>query len=223
MLGEVTNTYDAEGTVVMSSTSNIPTSIPERTLDQFRGKVQQTPPAFSAIKLSGQPAYKLARRGKTVKLQARPIDIKSLTVVDYQPPRLTITVLCSAGTYIRSLAHDLGQTLGCGAHLAALTRTQCGPFTLEQAHSLETLESAFAAGRGQHYLLPPDSGIRDWPAVYLGEATARRVIHGNPVPMNDSSITGLGRAYGPGGDLIAIVEADPVCGKWRPRKVLTSA
>lgn len=222
ILGASTDTYDAEGTIVETSPSKVPVTIPEHTLDKFRGKLQQSPPVFSAIKKSGQPSYKLARRGKPVYLPSRPIEVSELSVVDYQPPELTITVTCSAGTYIRSLAHDLGHTLGCGGHLKALSRTQSGPFTLRQAHSLHALESGFAAGRHQDYLLPPDAGLQDWPLVHLGQDSARRVLHGNTVPMTNASITGLGLAYGPEGDLIAIVEADPVCGEFRPKKVLAS-
>lgn len=222
VLGEATDTYDAEGTIIQSCISNFPLSIPDQTLDQFRGKIQQTPPAFSAIKIGGQPAYRLARRGKTVNIAPRLIEVTELTIVDYQAPELKLKVCCSAGTYIRSLAHDLGQALGCGAYLAALTRTRSGPFTIERSHSPQMLKAAFAAGRGADYLLPPDSGLQNWPSVQLAQAEARRVVHGNPVSMNDSFLTGLARAYGPGGDLIAIVEADPVDGKWRPRKVLAS-
>lgn len=222
-LGETTDTYDAAGNTVKSCIPDIPASIPADILDQFRGTIQQEPPAFSAIKRNGQPVYRLARRGKPVKLDSRPVNIEKLTMVNYQPPCLTLKIVCSSGTYIRSLAHDLGKALGCGAHLAHLTRTRSGDFNLANAHSPHTLEAAFTAGRGQEYLLPPDAGIRDWPSISLEQENTHRILHGVPVPMHDSLITGLGRAYGPSGELIAIVEADPASGNWNPRKVLVAS
>ena len=221
-LGQSTDTYDAEGTVVTSSISNIPASIPDQILEQYRGPIQQAPPAFSAIKKHGQPAYRSARLGKPIELSPRTVEIAALTVVDYHPPELTIFVRCSAGTYIRSLAHDLGRSLGCGGHLTSLSRTRSGPFTIEQSNSIEILSDAFSRNQGQDYLLPPDAGLLEWPSVHLEQASTTRVIHGQPVPMTQSSIKGLGLAYGPDGNLIAIVEADPVCRLWRPKKVLTS-
>ncbi len=220
-LGQTTDTYDAQGRVLDSRPVDCTPEQIESALASFRGAIQQTPPAFSAIQVNGQRAYDLARRGQTPDLKPRAITIHSLALVGWSAPEVTLEVACSAGTYIRSLAHDLGQALGCGAHLAALTRMVAGGFTLEEAHSLDEIEAAFKYGRGVDLLRPADEALAGWPAVRLTEAQAERVSHGNPVSLAESA-AGLGRAYDPQGRLIAIVEADVAARQWKPIKVLTT-
>jgi len=174
----------------------------------------------------------MARRGEQVDLKPRAITIHALDVLDWTPPDLTFDVACSAGTYIRSLAHDLGQALGCGGHLAGLVRTGAGRYTLADAHALDRIQSAFNAQRGGELILPTDHALADWPAVQLNAADADRITHGNPAPMAETlsmvttavavANTLLGRAYDPGGQLIAIVEADLVAKQWKPKKVLAT-
>ena len=133
-----------------SSGARCPTSRREQlepVLDQFRGQISQVPPAFSAIKVAGQRAYDLARRGDAPELEARPVTIHRLDLVSWSPPRLSLLVVCSKGTYIRSLARDLGEALGCGAHLTRLIRLWVGSFGLESAVSLDEIAAAASAGQ----------------------------------------------------------------------------
>jgi tRNA pseudouridine55 synthase len=155
--------------------------------------------------------------------------------VDWQPPELTVDVHCSAGTYIRSLAHDLGQALGCGAHLAGLRRTASGAFRVEEAVSLEVVNEAFARGEWARLLRPPDEALADWPAVRLSEDEAQRVRRGQAVRPPSLALrptSGKGderlwfeseyaRAYNPAGAFIAILRADVEAGLWRPHKVFS--
>ena len=224
-LGQATNTYDSQGEVTETRAA-----IPERAgvaaaLAGFRGPQQQVPPAFSAIKRGGQKSYELARRGEAVVLGARPITIFTLDLVEWEPPELVLDVHCSAGTYIRSLAHDLGQQLGCGAHLCALRRTASGSLPLAEAVSLATLQEAFAVGSWTQYLRPADSALADWPAVNLSAEAAARVRRGLSVPREQGKAgpgaERLGRAYDPAGQFIAVLRADPAAGVWRPDKVFS--
>ncbi|MCS7040958.1 MAG: tRNA pseudouridine(55) synthase TruB, partial [Caldilineales bacterium] len=219
--GQTTNTYDATGEVTAVSEAIPSREQVEAALAAFRGAIRQRPPAFSAIKRGGQRAYTLARRGATVELEPRPISIHQLSIVDWSPPECSLDVTCSAGTYIRSLAHDLGQALGCGAFLAALRRTASGHFRLEDAVTLDNLKAAFAAGDWRRYLLPMDAALPDWPEVRLTEAETQRVLHGGAVPL---SLEGQGwaRAYNAAGEFIAILRADPARRLWQPDKVLVT-
>jgi len=143
-LGVATDTYDASGEVVQRGEySGISREQVEQALNSFVGTIQQIPPMYSALKHQGQPLYKLARSGITVERKSRTVIIHKLRIVDWQPPIVTIEVVCSKGTYIRSLAHDLGQILGCGANMKDLIRFQCGPFNIGNAVSIPQLEAAF--------------------------------------------------------------------------------
>ena len=200
-------------------------------LEAFRGEIKQAPPAFSAIKRGGRKAYELARRGEVVELEARPVTIYSLRLDEWQPPDAVLDVYCSAGTYIRSLAHDLGQALGCGAHLTALRRIAAGHFAAEQAVGLDDLQAAFAAGTWKGYLRPPQAALPLWPVVQLQGEAIGRLAHGNAVPDNDwpakgsepttggNASGGMALAVGPDGSLLAVVEHDEAAGVWQPRKV----
>ena len=222
-LGQSTTTYDAQGDVTAESASLPDQSTVETALAPFRGPQMQVPPQFSAIKRGGQKAYDVARRGEHIELEARPVVFYTIDLVDWQPPELTLDVHCSAGTYIRSLAHDLGQALGCGAHVAGLRRTASGSFRLEEAVTLEALNAAFARGEWQHLLRPPDSALADWPALRLTAEAAQQVLRGQAVraPTNVEQATGeaYARAYNAAGEFIAILRADPAAGVWRPHKV----
>ena len=219
-LGQNTTTYDAEGPVTLERPVIATHEDVAAALNTFVGTIRQAPPAYSAIKVGGQPAYKLARSGRPADLAARPITIHSIELMEYVLPRATITVHCSAGTYIRSLAHDLGQVLECGGHLAALQRTAAGPFHLNTALTLDYIEHEFAAGTGAQLLQPPDAGLHTWPKLELDNASAARVMHGQPVAA--AGIQGVARAYNPEGSLIAIMEANAAGTHWVPRKVLAS-
>jgi len=224
--GQTTATYDAEGEVIDQRAVDLSAADIEAAFDHFRGPIQQVPPAFSAVQINGRRAYDLARKGQRLDLAPRAVTIHALSVCDWHSPDLTLDVTCSAGTYIRSLAHDLGGRLGPGGHLVGLTRTAVGTasraFTLEDAHTLDHIQSAFKAGRGAELLRPADWALSHWPEVLLDAAGTDRLQHGHPVPMVDEG-TGLGRAYDPHGNFIAIVEADSTLRQWKPKKVLARA
>ena len=237
-LGVATATFDSQGEV--TATADLPPGLDreaiERALAGFRGQIMQAPPAFSAIKRGGRKAYELARRGEAVTIEPRGVTIYDLRLEDWQPPDLVLDVHCSAGTYIRSLAHDLGQTLGCGAHLRALRRTAAGCFTLEQAVTVDDLQSAFASGAWTRYLRPPQSALPEWPVMRVERAAADRLAHGNALSDGDwrlddsegraggstgtSEIARRALALGPEGTLLAVLERDEAEGAWKPRKVL---
>jgi tRNA pseudouridine55 synthase len=226
VLGTSTDTYDADGEVVANdgrtefSRAEIGTA-----LTHFVGCIEQVPPMYSAIKRDGQPLYKLARQGKTVEREARPVEIDEIKLLDWTPPSLIVEVICSPGTYIRSLAHDLGQHLGGGAYLATLVRMASGRFTLEEAVSLERLEEAFQHGQEDRYLLPLDEAFLDWPAMIVGADDARRVVHGQAIvgdPPASREEGLLRRAYSLDGDFLAILEYRASSGRWGPKKVFAS-
>ena len=220
-LGEATDTYDADGAVTRQSSFRPDRAAVEAALAHFRGRIMQRPPAYSAIKQGGQKAYELARRGQTVELEARPVEIFTLELTDWQPPELSLEVHCSSGTYIRSLAHDLGQRLECGAHLTALRRTASGKLTVSEAVTLADLKAAFEAGpqAWRAYLRPADSAIADWPALHLSAEDTAQIVHGQPIPCR-AEAGGLARAYNDAGEFFAILRLDPTKNLWRPLKVL---
>lgn len=212
-LGQRTTTDDAEGTIL--SESPIPT-LDDATLraleKQFTGTLQQVPPQFSAIKREGQRAYERARRGEAVQLAPRTITIYALHLWRdaYHPEHLHLSVRCSAGTYIRALARDIGEALGCGAHLVALRRTQSGVFSLVDAHPLEQLERAAAEQALASFVLPMDAALRDMPLVRLSAAQAQRMRHGQRLRMDIAGWTPntLGRVYDDAGAFLAVARWD---------------
>ncbi|MCK6579620.1 MAG: tRNA pseudouridine(55) synthase TruB [Anaerolineae bacterium] len=179
-LGVETDTYDADGKVLAEAdASAISRQQVEDALAGFRGDILQTPPAFSAIKRGGKKLYELARQGKAIELPPRPISIFSLEIVEWGPPQVTLNVVCSAGTYIRSIAHDLGAALGVGAHLTGLTRTASGGFQLAQATPLDTLIASQGAST---YLIPPAVALRRYPRITLEAAEIDDLRHGRKIP-----------------------------------------
>lgn len=160
VLGSETDTLDCEGEVTRRFEGELPgREEVEQALATFRGDVQQVPPMYSAVKKDGVPLHKLARQGQEVEREPKWVTIESLELTRFAPPELDVRVLCSGGTYVRVLAADLGQRLGCGAHLGALRRTRSGPFVLEAAHDFETLESAADAGKIDELLIEPTEAL----------------------------------------------------------------
>ena len=195
----------------------------EEALQQFIGPQMQMPPRYSAIKIQGRPAYKLARAGEEIPLQPRAITISKLEILQWRPPRLTLAIECSKGTYVRSLAYDLGERLGCGAHLGALLRTRSGPFTLSESITLEELELAIEAGTVQQYLHPADLALHQYPALMLDDDTVERVLHGNAFKYDNPhrhTHSDLARVYDAVGRFLAIAQWDAERGLWQPKKVL---
>lgn len=214
-LGTATDTYDAEGRVVEERPVRVDRQEVEAALERFRGRILQVPPMYSAIKHKGQPLYRLARQGITVEREPRPVEIYDLRLIRWEPPDLTVEVTCSPGTYIRSLAHDLGQALGCGAHLAGLVRLASGDFRLEDAIPLDELTPE----RLPEVLLPPDAALRRFPAFHLDEGAARAVRSGRAIAGPPPDGEPLARAYGPDGSFLAVLEYRPDRRVWHPRKV----
>lgn len=214
-LGRVTDTYDADGEVVQERPfAHLTPSDIAAALDPFRGHIQQQPPMYSAIKKDGKPLYELARQGIEVERKSRRVTIYHLTLDDVALPHITITVGCSTGTYVRSLAHDLGAALGCGGHITALRRTAVGDFTAETAVSLDTLTPDTLS----HHLHPIDRAVHHLPRVTLPADDARALLHGQIVPgQNHTADTALARAYDQTGQFLGIVTGTPK--GWQPRKM----
>lgn len=218
--GAATDTYDSEGRVVRE-TGRAPTLKElEAVLPEFEGEIYQEPPPYSAIKVKGKKAYELARAGKKVDLEPRRVTIYQLEVISYDPPDLVLSVETSAGTYIRSLAHDIGNRVSTGAFLAALRRTKAGPFTIEDAIPLAKLEVGFLTGKWERYVRPAADALPDLPKIHVEGELLQEVLHGHRIPAEPGS-TGMARAIGPDGDLVAVLEAVEVEGQtlWHPRKV----
>jgi tRNA pseudouridine55 synthase len=167
-VGSSTDTYDSEGTIT-DHTSDIDVSEEQfnEILQQFTGEIEQVPPPYSAVKVKGRKAYEMARRGEEVELKPRIINVYSLEVLEWDPPESVIDVYCSSGTYVRSLANDIGKALGTGAYLVGLRRTKSGRFTLRDAVPLRILREAFEAGDWYKNLIPAAEALADWPMVEL--------------------------------------------------------
>jgi tRNA pseudouridine55 synthase len=217
--GIVTDTYDSEGTVIRTSdTTELTRAQIEEVLPQFLGQQMQMPPLYSAIKLQGQPAYKRMRAGEEIALTARPVEIYELRILDWQTPRLTLAVDCSKGTYIRSLAYDLGEQFGVGAHLSALIRTRSGPFLLSESSTLEQIAEAVEQGTLAQLLTSADIVLQNYPALHLDAATVSQVLHGNAFAYDEHPAE-LARVYDSEGKFLAIASWDEERHVWQPRKV----
>lgn len=204
--GFATDTYDAAGTPLGEASGSLPAAAAiEAVLPRFRGAVEQTPPPFSAKKVSGVPAYKLARREQPVALKPVQVEVRAFEMLSLEGDRMRFRVVSSAGTYVRSLAHDLGQALGVGAHLADLERTRVGEFTLAQSHTLEELAAMAQAGTIASALLPPLQLLPEMPAVVAPPEAAARLLHGQAANLPEFSKAPRVRAFSPEGDLLAIV------------------
>lgn len=221
VFGVETETYDAEGQITRTaSTDTLNQNEIEQALEQFLGPQMQIPPRYSAIKVQGQAAYQRARAGQEVTLAARPVEFFRLEIVGWQKPVLTLDVACSKGTYIRSLAYDLGRAVGCGAHLGGLVRVRSGPFSLEESITLEELAAACEQGECARYVQPADRALEHYPALHLCAEDELRVRHGNTftyeIPEQAKS---LARVYNAQGDFIAIAKWESAKQQWQPTKV----
>jgi tRNA pseudouridine55 synthase len=218
-LGIETDTYDAAGKVIAEKPVPVTRDQVETALQSFVGKLLQTPPAYSAIKQDGVPLYKLARQGVKVETAPRQVEIYFIALLDFSPPEMEIEVHCSKGTYIRSLAHDLGEKLGCGGHITALTRTAIGHFTLEDSVGFETLREALTQGYAGQFLHPLDEALLDFEAVVVEPDVAKRLQQGNAWANAGHYSTPLLRAYSRTGQLIGLLEPGEMPGLWKPKKV----
>jgi tRNA pseudouridine55 synthase len=219
-LGIVTDTYDAAGKVLQ--TKEIPhlsEAELREILNSFQGEIEQVPPMYSAVRYRGKHLYQLARQGIEVARKKRLVRILDLTLIKWQSPLLTLEVECSRGTYLRSLAYDIGERLGCGAHLSGLTRLKDGGFYLSEAISLNHLEEAFSYGCWQRFLYPIDEVILNWPAAILSRNLEADLIHGRSLLLGSASDNkNYCRAYSEDGRFLAVLSSQ---GKnlWHPDKV----
>jgi len=218
-LGVSTATADAEGEVIATRAVNVTAEQLAAALLNFRGEILQTPPLYSALKHAGKPLYAYARAGIEIERAPRQVTIRALALEWFEGERLALSVTCSKGTYIRSIAHDLGEMLGCGAHLAALRRTAVGRFSLDCAHTLDSLEAMPAAERDA-CLLPVDALLQDLPEVHLEPAQQAGFVQGRAVPWNGPPQARV-RVYGAGGALLGVGEAG-VDGTISPKRVIAN-
>jgi tRNA pseudouridine55 synthase len=227
--GVATDTDDATGKIISRGD---PSGVSRRkllsALNSFRGLVSQTPPMYSAVKQGGKPLYKLARLGIEVERKSRLRWIYHLELKGWQPPLATIEVECSRGTYIRALARDLGQFLGCGAHLRGLLRLRCGPFDIKDAVFLPQLEDAFRYGYWQKLIYPIDFVLLHWAAVVVDGGAEDDIKNGRPLVLagDDSLKVSSGercRAYTSDGSFLGVLRFNSETGQWQPEKVFASS
>jgi tRNA pseudouridine55 synthase len=219
-LGVETDTHDAEGQITARQPVDVSAVALQLALAAFVGEIEQVPPMFSALKRDGKKLVDLARKGVKVERAPRPVTIHLIELLTFDSPQATIDVRCSAGTYIRSLAHDLGRQLGCGAHLTALRRTAVGDFTLDQAVSLETFETAAADGSWITFLRPLDAALGQFPAVTLSADDAARARRGMAIPIRDQLEADRVRVYDPTGRIVGLMTLDPDRRELKPNKIL---
>lgn len=192
-LGVETDTGDADGEVTATAAVNVEIVDIEDALSALRGEIDQIPPMYSALKRDGKPLYEYARAGIELALEPRRVTVHSLELAELEQDRLRLRVHCSKGTYVRSLAIDLGRALKCGAHLTALCRTEIGPFTLDRAITLDEIEAVPLIARSE-LLAPVDALVAHLPALPLDEEESLGILQGR-VLGHDDGVTGLARLY----------------------------
>jgi len=221
-LGVSTTTGDAEGEVVQTRPADgVTRAALEQAVSQFVGPIQQLPPMYSALKYQGQRLYKLAREGVEVPREPRAVTIHAIDLGDYADGEFEMTVHCSKGTYVRTLAEDIGVALGCGAHVSALRRTGVGPYGVGQLVTMAQVEQAAEAGDAalDALLLPLDSAVGHWPEVRLSADSAYYLKLGQPVLVPRAPTAGWVRLYDQAGGFLGVgqIEDD---GKVAPRRLM---
>lgn len=220
-LGTTTDTYDADGRVTGSAEVEVTEEQFTEALTHFVGEIEQVPPPYSAVKVQGRKAYEMAREGEEVDLAPRKITVYSLELLEWALPEAVIDVYCSSGTYVRSLANDLGEMLGCGASLTGLRRTKSGRFTLRDAVQLRKLEEAFDNGTWYQYLIPAAEALSDWPAVELTTEQVDAIRHGHRI-AGAEDVGEIARGISEQGELVALLGFESDTKEWQPKKVFFS-
>lgn len=219
-LGTTTASGDREGEVLVTRpVPALTASDVARVLSGFLGRQQQIPPMYSALKRDGRPLYAYARAGIELERTPREIWVHALRLIEQRPAALVVEVECSKGTYVRTLAEDIGEALGCGAHLAALRRTRAGPFDLADAHPLDLFDRGGVPEQFDALLLPVDRALVGYPSLQLDTVTARALCQGQRRPAAGHAEAGLHRLYGPDGGFLGLgeVTAD---GSLEPRRLM---
>ena len=222
VLGITTDTYDASGKIIRTQDpSSIGIEQITQALSLFKGTIAQTPPMFSAIKHKGKRLYELARSGIEVEREPKERYIYRLDVLQWIFPSVTIEVECSSGTYIRSLAHDLGEMLGCGAHLGSLVRIKCGNFDISHAISIPDLEKENRSGYGMNLIYPLDEALLHWPAMIVDNECEKAIRNGKHFTIGNSQNNNTYknqrcRAYSSDGLLLALLQWQPQELLWHP-------
>lgn len=218
--GVTTDSLDGDGTVVdINDASSLTLEQIQAGLDEFRGDILQVPPMHSAIKIDGRPLYERARRGEEIELDARAVTIHQLEIVSWEHPVLEIYVHCSKGTYVRSLARDIGEAVGTGAYMSNLVRTSTGPFGLEDSWNLNELEDLIQNGFWEDVAAHPDQALYDRPAIVLDAENAQKWRNGSSVSA--SVPVGIVRVYDVEGNWLGVGSGDPETETVKPEKVVT--
>jgi tRNA pseudouridine55 synthase len=216
--GAATSTFDAAGRITATRPFTFREETLEAKLATFVGERLQVPPVYSAIKVGGRKAYDMARKGEEVDMAPRKVHIYELKLLRWESPNAVVRVRCSRGTYIRSIAHDIGEAMGSHAHLVSLRRIRLGPFSVERATPLEELKRRFLEGTWEKVAMPASAVLEGWQTVDLSAEEAEKIRNGIAVPAPQGS-SGRARAIAPDGELLAVLEADPAAGVWQPKKV----
>jgi tRNA pseudouridine55 synthase len=223
-LGITTDTFDRQGKILeRGDPAGITLTQLEEVLAAFRGVIDQVPPAFSALKQEGRRCYELARAGVPLQLKPRRVEITKLKLIDFKLPLVEIEVDCTKGTYMRSLANDIGKYLGCGAHLRNLNRVQYGLFSVQDALSPDEIEDAFYRDDWKKLIHPVDTPLLDWKAIVVGKNNEADIRNGRPLPMNETDeFSGeYRRAYDIDGNFLAVMRFIPEKRHWHPEKVFS--
>lgn len=183
LLGISTNTGDALGEVIARREVHVTREALDEVLRRFTGTIQQIPPMVSAVHREGVRLYQLARKGIEVERAPRTVTVYAIEVVRFDPPSVLLDISCSKGTYVRQLAHDIGEALGCGAHAAFMVRTRLGPHTLAESATFEEVEEAVRKGEFAHLLIPPAKALRELPEVEVEGRMRAALLNGQPVPL----------------------------------------
>ena len=209
-LGMVTNTQDITGEILETRPVSVTAGQLEAALQRFTGPQEQLPPMYSAVKIGGEKLYELARQGREVERQPRPITVFALELLEGDGSDYRLRIRCSKGTYVRTLCHDIGQALGCGGCMSSLRRTVAGCFALDQSVPLDTLT---AAASPEQYLLPVDVLFADLPACTLSQGQMKPCRNGAPIPLDGPEGVRC-RVYGPDGTFLMV-------GRWKDHRLLT--
>ena len=223
-LGATSTTYDAEGDITENPARvRLTRSEVAAALVNFVGCIEQVPPMYSAIKVDGRRLYELARSGREVERSPRPVQVYEIRIDEISLPDLRLTVDCGRGTYLRSIAHDLGQTLGCGAYVTELQRLSCGRFKAEDGVTLARLQDSAATSDWRVHLQPVDWALRDYPALRVSGDQAAAIKQGRAIWTESDTLSiealDMRRAYNPDGVFLALLQFQAETGCWQPRRV----